>query len=320
VILVIGIDTLLRERKLILVTGKGGIGKTLASSMLARRAVALGRRVLVVEQSSVAQIGPLLGFTEIGHEEQWIGSLGVANFSASGNFRDYVSNQLMKSHLLDVLLSNKIVHSLFTAIPGFGELMLLGRLYFAMNVSKKTRPDLIIMDSYASGHFLSLMTTPDAVLQSGLAGPIIRHTTSVKNWLEDKNQCSMLYVAVAEDLVISEALEFLPILAEKSPVNLAGILMNRTLPALPETSAAQKEGVHDIAIDTKFGKFGDFATKFMEARRERQRHALEKYAGGLKHRVLLKNLPVWCLPEMGAVAEPITAEAVDLFLGGDNDR
>ncbi len=316
--MVTAIDTLLRERKLILVTGKGGIGKTLVSCMLARRAVALGRRVLVVEQSSVAQIGPLLGFAEIGHEEQWIGLLGVANFSAAGNFRDYVSNHLMKSHLLDVVLSNKIVHSLFTAIPGFGELMLLGRLYFAQNLSKKTRPDLIIMDSYASGHFLSLMTTPDAVLQSGLAGPIVHHTTAVKKWLEDKNQCSMFYVAVAEDLVISEALEFLPILAEKSPVNLAGIVMNRSLPELAEAPTAQKEGVQDALA---FGaKLGNLATQFMAARRERQRLAFKKYSGGIARQAVLENLPVWYLPELGAVAEPITTEAVDLFLGGANVR
>ncbi len=313
-----GIDTLLMERKLIFVTGKGGIGKTLVTCMLAKKAWALGRRVLVVEQSSVEQIGSLLDFSEIGHEEQWAGSLGVANFTLAGNFKDYISNQLMKSHLLDLVLSNKIVHSLFTAIPGFGELMLLGRVFYAMNLSKNIRPDLIIMDSFASGHFMSLMTTPDAVLQSGLAGPIVQHTLAVKKWLGDSSQCATLYVATPEELVISEALEFLPILAEKSPVKLAGVIMNRCLSELENCNDAPSIGSKENSTPSSEPR--NVASEFMRARRVRQKVALEKYTQGVDQFGVLKNLPVWHLAEMGAVSEPLENKIVELYLGVQHDE
>ena len=64
------IDDLLTQKKLLLITGKGGIGKTLVACALASRAVALGRRVLVVEQAAVEQIGPLLGIMRIRQGQQ----------------------------------------------------------------------------------------------------------------------------------------------------------------------------------------------------------------------------------------------------------
>jgi arsenite/tail-anchored protein-transporting ATPase len=308
------IDEILKNRKLIMVTGKGGIGKTLVSCMLAKRAVAMGRRVLVVEQSSVEQVGPLLDFMTVAHEEQWKGALGVANFTAAGNFRDFISKQLMKSKLLDIVVSNKIVHSFFKAIPGFSELMLLGRIFYAVNLSPNQRPDLVIIDSYASGHFLSLMTTPDAVLQSGLVGPIVHHTTAVKKWLEDPAQCVAIYVAVPEELVISEALEFLPSLAQKSPVRIGGVIMNRCLPSIDRNEGA-KVGATKPSTENS-------AELFMSGRQERQRLALEKYAQGKAGSDVLRDLPVWSLLELGAVLEPLDQETVDVFLRdhlGDKD-
>ena len=294
------IDDLLTHKKLLLVTGKGGIGKTLVSCALASRAVALGRRVLIVEQAAVEQIGPLLGIAGVTHEEKWSGQLGVANFTPGGNFKDFITKHLMKSNLLDVIVSNKVVHSFFTAIPGFSELMLLGRIFYALNLAPRERPDLVILDGYASGHFLSLMTTPDAVLKSGLAGPILQQTKLVKDWLADAEQCASLYVAVPEDLVISEAIEFLPVLASKSPTRLGAVVMNR---CLRHVDAAGTES-HSSAFE------------FARGRETRQSLALEKYAKGMSGLKDLNHLPVFLLPELGDIDEPLTEATVDKLLGG----
>ncbi len=294
------IDDLLTQKKLLLITGKGGIGKTLVACALASRAVALGRRVLVVEQAAVEQIGPLLGITGVGHEEKWSGRLGVANFTPGGNFKDFITKHLMKSSLLDVIVSNKVVHSFFTAIPGFSELMLLGRMFYAVNLAPGERPDLVILDGYASGHFLSLMTTPDAVLKSGLAGPILQQTKLVKDWLADHEQCASLYVAVPEELVISEAMEFLPVLASRSPTRLGGVIMNRCL----ARGGGENPERHSSAFE------------FAHGREARQRLALEKYAKGMSGLKDLNHLPVFLLPELGDIDEPLTEVTVNKLLGG----
>ena len=294
------IDNLLTQKKFLLVTGKGGIGKTLVSCALASRGVALGRRVLIVEQAAVEQIGALLGVAGVAHEEKWSGRLGVANFTAGGNFKDFITKHLMKSNLLELIVANKVVHSFFTAIPGFAELMLLGRIYYALNLAPGERPDLVILDGYASGHFLSLMTTPDAVLKSGLAGPILHQTKLVKDWLSDHDQCASLYVAVPEELVISEALEFLPVLQSKSPASLGAVFINRCLdPA-------------DIGLADKSSR----AFVFARDRWARQRVALEKYRKGMAGLTDLNHLPVIHLPELGLIDEPLTDASVEKLFGG----
>lgn len=295
------LDELLRERSLLLVTGKGGIGKTLIACALAKRAESLGRRVLVVEQSFVEQIGPLLGMYQVAHEETWAGSLGAANFTAGGNFSDFITKHLMKSSLLDVVVKNKVVHSFFTAIPGFSELMLLGRIYYAMNLSPKLRPDLIILDAYASGHFLSLMTTPDAVLKSGLAGPIIHQTTKVRDWLADRERCGTIYVAVPEELVVSETLEFLPQLMQKSPVALNGVIMNRCLSHVPGPEPASS------------------AVSFLEERVFRQSQALKHFSKAAAGLDGVKDLKMLLVPELGAIPEPLDEKTVLRLVGREHD-
>jgi anion-transporting ArsA/GET3 family ATPase len=309
------IDDLLNQKKLLMITGKGGIGKTLITCALAKQALRLGRRVLVVEQSSVEQVGALLGVSGVSHEETWHGDLGVANFTPSGNFKDFITKHLMRSGLLEVLVSNKIVHSFFTAIPGFAELMLLGRIYYALNLAPGRRPDLVLFDGYASGHFLSLMTTPDAVLRSGLAGPIIKQTQTVKNWLNDASQCATLYIAVPEDLVISETVEFLPALAEKSSVKLAGLIMNRCLPKHLADSESSGSGASDTVAS------GSVALDFLKGRYERQRHAIATYSKLASGSEVLHHLPVALLPELGAIEEPMKDSLVEALLGGyDGDK
>lgn len=292
------VDDLLQSKKFLLVTGKGGIGKTLLTCALAKRAEALGRRVLVVEQSAVEQVGPLLGLKDIGHEELWSGNLGAANFTAGGNFRDFITKHLMKSSLLDVILSNKIVHSFFTTIPGFAELMLLGRIYYAMNESPKLRPDLVIMDAYASGHFMSLMTTPDAVLKSGLAGPIVRLTTMVRDWLADSKLCGTIYVGIPEELVINETLDFLPQLIARSPVALSAVVMNRCLTSLKANGARSA------------------AFSFLDERLTRQAAALSRFAESRAQSDQLRLLPLILLPELGSISEPLDEATVSRLFGG----
>jgi anion-transporting ArsA/GET3 family ATPase len=159
------------------------------------------------------------------------------------------------------------------------------------------------------------MTTPDAVLRSGLAGPIIKQTQTVKNWLNDATQCATLYVVVPEDLVISETVEFLPALAERSPVKLAGLMMNRCLPKhLADSESSCSVASDSVASDS-------VALAFLKGRYERQRHAIATYNKLASGSELLHHLPVALLPELGAIEEPMNDSLVEALLGGyDGDK
>ncbi len=230
----------LTERKLLFVTGKGGVGKSLSAVAIAQYAVSRGKRVLLVESSARDHLAPLFGREPVGHVETQVArNLTCINLSATGNFREYVTKYLGQKLLFDNVLSHRVVQSFFNTIPGIADLTFLGRLYWTCELSA-TKPDLLVCDSFASGHFLNLMTTPDAVLSSGLAGPILKDTRRVRDFLSGADRCGIVVVTTGEELVVSETLEFLPRLREKSPVPVIAMIQNRLLPqvGVPQNTAA----------------------------------------------------------------------------------
>lgn len=287
--------------KLVFVTGKGGIGKSLISASLALQFQKLGKRVLLVQQASSDHLGPLLGVHGVGHEEVYAKpGLAVVNYTAAGNFKDFVVKHLKHGALFESLISNKIVHGFFTAIPGFGELMLLGRLFYAVNLAPD-RPDIVIVDSYASGHFTSLMTTPDAILQSGLAGPIATETDRVKKFLMDRKACGTVVVGVPEELVVTEMLDLISTLKAKSPVAVRGVVFNRDL----------------SLADVKTHDDSSTIDKFLCERLNRQCAAndlWQKLAIGSDFANLLQTR----IPEFGFIDDPLSDVIVERIVGPSN--
>ena len=226
------IDRLL-TKKLVFVTGKGGIGKTLVAAALgqaaAARFVTEGRGdALITETALTDQIAPLFGHAPVGHRETEVAArLSTINLDPPLNFRDYVVKYLRQPGLYDRVFSNRLVQSFIDTVPGFAELMMLGRTFYTSELAPEPRPQFIAFDAFASGHFLSLMTTPDAVLAAGFGGPLARETERVKQFLSDSDKTGIVYVATPEELVVSEALDFLPKLFARSPARVVGIIVNR---------------------------------------------------------------------------------------------
>jgi arsenite-transporting ATPase len=285
------------DKRLLLVTGKGGIGKTLSAAALGQLAASRGKRVLIVEAAGEASIPPLFGKTAPIHVEVSLApGLSTLNLDPAGNFRDYVVKHLGQPRLFDKVFNNKVVQSFISAIPGFAEVMLLGRLYYECEL-QPTPPDLVIFDGYASGHFLSLMTTPDAVLESDLGGPLARETDRVKKFLGDAKKAAVIYVTVAEELIVSECLEFLPLLKQKSPVAPAALFVNRLPPP-----AVLGDGA---------------AAAYAERRAASSRAARATLEQGLA-RLAEGGLPLMLrdLKELGFVDEPLAADFGRTWLEG----
>jgi|GEM_PF-762120 len=290
---------LLGTRKLLFVTGKGGIGKTLVSVALAQAAAATGRKVLLVESSSRDQIAPLFGLDPVGHHEtEAANGIRCINLNAAGNFREYITKYLGQVKLFETVLSHRVVQSFFSTIPGLAEAMMLGRLYYTCDVrNADDRPDLVICDSPASGHFLSLMTTPDAIVGSGLAGPILRDTGKVRDFLRRKQDVGIIYVCTPEPLVVSEAVEFLPEIQEKSPAVLCGVIVNR-IPPLASSGSG-------------FGAGDSVLVDYLRERSAKAQAALDQL------RVSIKKFPgimFMGLRDLGFVDDPLPADFYRTFL------
>ncbi len=266
------------DRKLIMVTGKGGIGKTFWSSALAwYAATELGKKVLLVESVASSQIAPLFGSEISTHQRVTLApGLTSRNFEAQRNFEEYVVRYLGQRMLYDKVFSNRLVRSMINFIPGLRELLLLGRLYYYAELSTDERPDLMIFDGYASGHFLSLVSTPDAVLGSQIGGPIQSETQRVRDFLADQTKVATVFVAVPEDLVVTECLDFMPKLAG----TVAHVIMNRMPPA---PSSQSESPAHFFAAE----QFRRAEAALTELRRRSP------------------NVPVTLFPELGFIEEPV---------------
>ena len=296
----------LLSRKLLLVTGKGGIGKTLLTGCLGQLAAAAGKRVLLVEYVASDQLAPLFGATLVGHSERSVApNIDCLNLDPTENFREYMTKYLGQRVLYDTIFSHKVVQSFIKTVPGLAELMLLGRLYYHCELAPEPRYDLVILDGFASGHFLSLMTTPAAVLHTALGGPLIRETERVSAFLADRDKCGIVYVAIPEALVISETLDFLPRLATHSPTAIAGLVLNRTPPPL---------SAHSLP-----GPAAEYLARKAESAATAEAMLTEGLAALSTH--LSSPLPIWTLPEVGFVSEPLPVDfAAKIFNAEGQDK
>jgi len=283
----------LYARKLLLVTGKGGIGKTLVAAALGQRAAAMGMRTLLVESAACDQIAPLFGSPGTEHVERSVGpNLTCINLHPPDNFRAYVSKYLGQPRLYETVFNHKVVNSFINTIPGLAEVMLLGRLFYHAELEKGGVYDLIVFDSFASGHFLSLMTTPQAVIDTGIGGPLVAETTRVQSFLADGSKTGIVYVAAPAALVISETLDVLPQLLAKSPAKVAQVVLNR-VPGRPSAKLA-----------------GSAAAVYLQQRFAAAVAAEETLARGLAE----LGLPYATLADLGFIDEPIAPDfATSLF-------
>lgn len=285
------------DKKLILISGKGGIGKSLTAATIAQHAVSAGRKVCLVESNPQEQITPLFGHEKIGHSLTEIKpNLFAINLNPQENFRDFVVLHLGFAKLFDRVFTKPLVKSFINMLPGIAELTLLGRLFYFCELDESHKFDLVIFDGFASGHFLSLLKTPDAVLNSGMVGPIIKETQRVKDFVFNKDLVSVLMVTMPEPLIISEAVDFCKNFKQDLPVPHSHVIVNRFLDLSPE----EKVALSELAIDEP-------AVKYLQDRLVRQEQSLRSLKDGLKDLYREGETPsLFMLPDLGAVNEPLS--------------
>ncbi len=219
------IDSLI-AKELVFVSGKGGVGKTFTAAWLAKYSVSKGKKVLLVESGNISQLGAYfkqnVSLNKIAHIHD---NLSISHIDFEGCLRDYLSIRLTNQSIRNAFISNTKMRSFLDAIPGLPEVMMLGRLYYS--AAREKTYDLVIYDSPASGHFLNLMTTLDAMVDTGLTGPLIHQVNTITEYLSIEESCGAVLVTNPEELVINETFDFLPKLQEQSPVKIDGLVINR---------------------------------------------------------------------------------------------
>ena len=291
--------TSLFQKKLLLVTGKGGVGKTMVAANLALEAARSGKKVFMIESTASDQIGPLLGVGAPGHQVFRVyENLYVANFNSDLNFRDFISIHLGFPGLFQKVFSKNIVKSFVKMVPGIAEITLLGQLYYYATMEKELQFDLIILDAYASGHFLSLLKTPQAILQAGFSGPIIEETLKIDALLQSSEQTGIVLVNNPEELIISETLDFLERLKGVSSLSPIGLFINRY--EKPFSYEGYEGALYDLAYA-------------LHKKAKRVEKTTEAFLAQLQESGLYERGAVHLLPEWRTIKEPLTMVSAQNF-------
>jgi anion-transporting ArsA/GET3 family ATPase len=198
------------SQRLVVVTGKGGVGKTAVTAALARVALDAGRRVLAVEIGQ-ARLGPLLDAPEpLGSEPTRLtAKLAAAAIEPEEALGDFVHGVLRLRLFARRLLESTSFQVLAAAAPGLAELVVLHKLAAWLDARRLGRPlyDVLVVDAPASGHSLPLLDSPRTLGALARLGPVATTLAALDRRLHDRAETLVVVVTTPEELAVRETIE-----------------------------------------------------------------------------------------------------------------
>lgn len=221
--------------RIIMVAGKGGVGKTTVAAALGVCAAAHGIDTLLVEIEGKRGLATLFGHDALAYDavelqapvpELGQGRLRARTISADAALADYFEDHGLR-RFGRTLGRMQVLDTLATSTPGLRDLIVLGKVK-ALEVADDA--ELIIVDAPASGHALSFLRAARGLQQSVDTGPIRRQADEVAEMLNDPARAQVVLVAAPEETPVNELIETAYALEEDVGVALAPLLVNGLLP------------------------------------------------------------------------------------------
>src|ERR687893_2462411 len=237
-------EALLRDRRLLYVTGKGGVGKTTVAAALGLAAAAAGRRTIVCEVAEQDRVSRafrregVVAETEV----ELADNLWAITIDPQRALEEWLARQIGGAGLR-VLARSSAFQYFVAAAPGAKELITIAKVWELAQPTRWTRTgrtyDLVVVDAPASGHGLAMLTTPRTFGEIARVGPIRRQAFRVRDLLGDPERTGYLAVALPEEMPVNETLELEQRLPEAVGIGLEAIVVNALWPE--RFSAAEAE-------------------------------------------------------------------------------
>jgi anion-transporting ArsA/GET3 family ATPase len=208
----------LLEKRLVFVSGKGGVGKTTVALALGLAAARQGLRTIVCEVAHQERVSRMLGREGVGYEETEIaGNLSAISLDQQHTLEEWVTYQLPSRTLASLLYKNRIFQHLTAAAPGIKELVTIGKIWELAQLDRKTagaRPyDFVVVDSPATGHGLGMLRAPRTFGDIARVGPIRAQADKIHDFLLS-DRTGVLAVSLPEEMPVNETLEYRDALAD----------------------------------------------------------------------------------------------------------
>jgi anion-transporting ArsA/GET3 family ATPase len=290
--------------RVVIVAGKGGVGKTVVSAALARAAAMVGLDTVLVEIDGRASTHRSFDTEPLGYQERELwrspghGRVRGRSISADRALVEYlhdhgmarIAARLQKSGALEVVA---------TATPGLKDLLVLGKI---KQLEVAGHRDLVIVDAPASGHALGFLRAPSVLLDLAGAGPINHQAREATAMLRDPARCQVMLVTIPEETPVDEAVETAYALEDQVGVALGPLIVNAVYPVLSGLDRVPRSSGADVQ---------EALTGAAELRRLRQAHQQSERARlGAALPLEQLVLPFLFTPTIGAAESAVLAASL----------
>jgi hypothetical protein len=303
----------LRRSNIVVVAGKGGVGKTTTAAALASLAADAGLDVLVVALDDASGLAALFGYEgQLGYDEVVVRPPDGPGDSPAGRAAGRVRARVLTSDaaLLEYLgthglgrFAGRLVRTgaidvVATAIPGIREVLILGKV---RQLEEAGAADLIILDAPATGHALRFLASSGGLADAARGGPLRAQADQVVAMLADPARCQVVLVTIPEETPVNETVETAFRLEDEVGVALGPVVVNCCYPLLAHLDADPARAAAAAGLPPPLPGVADSLARAAAFRRARQELQLAQRAR-LAERLPLDELelPYLFTAEVGA--------------------
>lgn len=224
--------------RLLIVAGKGGVGKTVVSATLARAAARVGLSTLVIEVEGKSGLATMFGQQALDYEEAVLAAGGGRVGEGEVRARTLTPDEALLDYLRDhglFRISKRLVRSgaldvVATAAPGIKDILVLGKV---KQLERAGDVDLIVLDAPAAGHAITFLQAARALLDTVRVGPINAQARDVLEMLTDHARCRVVLVTLPEETPVNELVDTAFSLEDRVGVGLGPVVVNGLYDDLP---------------------------------------------------------------------------------------
>jgi anion-transporting ArsA/GET3 family ATPase len=269
----------LADKRFVLVTGKGGVGKTTVCAAEALALAAKGKRVLVAMCNAKERLSAMLGSPPIGSRVTAIAdNLWAVNMRPEEALEEYGTLVLHSRALYRALFDNRYVRSFLRAVPGMQEWSMLGKAWWH---TTETLPDgsfkydVVLLDAPATGHGLDMLRVPKVILEVVPPGLLRRDAERAMALFQDPLTCAAVLVTLPEEMPTTETIELAHSL-EELRLPIWRVVVNGVLP--PLFSKEERIVLENVGPSLEVRTRGDAAIAAARHRATRERVQAESLA------------------------------------------
>jgi len=223
------------DKRLVYVTGKGGVGKTTVAAALGLAAARAGKRTLICEVAEQERITQAFGRQPTGFTETEVAeNLHAFSIDPEQAKQEWLRHQLRSGALAGLLNQSRIFQYMTAAAPGLAEVVTMGKIWELAQLQRRRAEaapyDLVIVDAPATGHGLALLRAPRTFANIARVGPIKNHADAIHSFTTDPKVTAIVAVALAEEMPVNETIDLEGRLADEMGLALSAALVNGVLP------------------------------------------------------------------------------------------